>query len=94
METALKKFSSNYACNTVSKYYYDYEKAIKNHTKAVSFAKPVEALAKASAVKSNSEVQQQSDNVPDEALGPTESEIEPVFEDEDLEQEETFEMSM
>ena len=55
VETALKKFSSDYACNTVSKYYYDYEKAIKNHTKAVSFAKPVEALAKASAVKSNSD---------------------------------------
>ncbi len=36
------------------------------------------------------EVQQQADNVPDEVLEPTESEHEPIFEDEDLEQEETF----
>lgn len=38
------------------------------------------------------EVQQQADNVPDEVLEPTESEREPIFEDEDLEQEETFEL--
>ena len=40
------------------------------------------------------DVQQQADNVSDEILEPTESEREPIFEDEDLEQEETFEMSM
>ena len=40
------------------------------------------------------EVQQPSDNVPDEVSEPTESEREPIFEDEDLEQEEAFELSM
>lgn len=40
------------------------------------------------------DVQPQVDNVPDETLEPTESEREPIFEDEDLEQEEVFEMSM
>lgn len=40
------------------------------------------------------EVQQQADNVPDAVVEPTESEREAVFEDEDLEQEETFEMTM
>lgn len=40
------------------------------------------------------DVQQQVDNVPDEVLEPTESECEAVFEDEDLEQEEAFEMTM
>ena len=39
-------------------------------------------------------VQQQPDNVPDEDLEPTVSDCEPVFEDEDMEQEEVFEMSM
>ena len=40
------------------------------------------------------EVQQPSDIVPDEVSEPTESEREPIFEDEDLEQEEAFELSM
>ena len=40
------------------------------------------------------EVQQQPDNVPDEIIEPQENEREPIFEDEDLEQEETFELSM
>lgn len=40
------------------------------------------------------EVQQQPNNVPDEVIEPTESECEPILEDEDLEQEEVFEMSM
>lgn len=40
------------------------------------------------------EVQQQADNVPDEAVEPTENDREPIFEDEDLEQEEAFEMTM
>ena len=40
------------------------------------------------------EVQQQADNVPDEVIEPTENECEPIFEDEDLEREETFEMTM
>lgn len=40
------------------------------------------------------EVEHQADNVPDEVLEPTESEREAVFEDEDLEREETFEMTM
>ena len=40
------------------------------------------------------EIQPQADNVPNEALEPTESDREPIFEDEDLEQEEVFEMSM
>ncbi len=40
------------------------------------------------------EVQQQADNVPDEVIEPQENEREPVLEDEDLEQENTFEMSM
>lgn len=40
------------------------------------------------------EVQQQVDNVPDEVIEPTENECEPVFEDEDLEQEESFDLSM
>lgn len=39
-------------------------------------------------------IQQQSDNVSDEVIELTESEHEPIFEDEDLEQEESFEMSM
>ena len=45
-------------------------------------------------VEPEREVQQQADNVPDEVLEPTESEREPIFEDEDLEQEEAFEMTM
>ena len=40
------------------------------------------------------EVQQQSDILPDEVINPQENEREPIFEDEDLEQEETFEMTM
>lgn len=40
------------------------------------------------------EVQQQADNVPDEVLEPTENERESILEDEDLEQDEAFEMSM
>lgn len=40
------------------------------------------------------EVQQQPDNVSDEVIEPTESEREAVFEDEDLEQEEAFKMTM
>ena len=40
------------------------------------------------------EVQQQADNVPDVVVEPTESEREAVFEDEDLDQEEAFEMTM
>ena len=40
------------------------------------------------------EVEQQTDILPDEVLEPTENEREPIFEDEDLEQEEAFEMSM
>lgn len=40
------------------------------------------------------EVQQQADNVPDEVIEPQENEREPIFEDEDLEQEEAFEMTM
>ncbi len=40
------------------------------------------------------EVQLQVDNVPDEVIEPQENEREPVLEDEDLEQENTFEMSM
>lgn len=40
------------------------------------------------------EVELQADNVPDEVIEPTESEREVVFENEDLEQEEAFEMSM
>lgn len=40
------------------------------------------------------EVRQQADNLPDAVLEPQENERETVFEDEDLEQEETFEMSM
>lgn len=40
------------------------------------------------------EIQQQADSVPDEVIEPQENEREPIFEDEDLEQEETFELSM
>lgn len=40
------------------------------------------------------EVRQQVDNVPDEVIEPQENEREAAFEDEDLEQEETLEMSM
>ena len=40
------------------------------------------------------EVQQQSDNVPDEVIESQENEREPIFEDEGLEQEEVFELSM
>ena len=39
-------------------------------------------------------VQQQSDNVPDEVIESQENEREPIFEDEGLEQEEVFELSM
>ena len=40
------------------------------------------------------EVQQQPNNVPDEVIEPQENEREPILEDEDLEQEEAFEMTM
>ena len=40
------------------------------------------------------EVQPINNNVPDEALEPQENERETIFEDEEFEQEETFEMSM
>ena len=40
------------------------------------------------------EVQQQADNIPNEVVEPQENEREPIFEDEDIEQEETFELSM
>lgn len=40
------------------------------------------------------EVRHQSDNVPNEVIEPTESGREPIFEDEDLEQKESFEMTM
>ncbi|MFR7606251.1 MAG: hypothetical protein ACLUV3_12850 [Oscillospiraceae bacterium] len=40
------------------------------------------------------EVQQQADNVPDEVIEPQENEREPIFEDEDFDQEEAFEMTM
>ena len=40
------------------------------------------------------EVRQQPNNVPDDVVESQESECEPIFEDEDIEQEETFELSM
>lgn len=40
------------------------------------------------------EIRQQSDNVPDEVVEPQENDREPIFEDEGLEQEEAFEMTM
>ncbi|MCM1233713.1 MAG: hypothetical protein NC489_26660, partial [Ruminococcus flavefaciens] len=45
-------------------------------------------------VEPTAEVRQEIENVPDEVIEPQENEREPIFEDDDLEQEEAFEMSM
>lgn len=55
VEKLLDNFQSDYAAQIVSGYYYEYESAIKNHSKSVSFGSRSKAAAQITAVKSDSD---------------------------------------
>ena len=55
MKKLLDNFQSDYAAQIVSGYYYEYESAIKNHSKSVSFGSRSKAAAQITAVKSDSD---------------------------------------
>lgn len=55
VEKLLDNFQSDYAAQIVSGYYYEYEAAIKNHVKSVSFGSRSKAAALITAVKANSD---------------------------------------
>lgn len=55
VEKLLDNFQNDYAAQIVSGYYYEYEAAIKNHVKSVSFGSRSKSTALITAVKANSD---------------------------------------